>query len=75
MSFDDPAKLKMENIHSEGLPSNKPAMAGITASITHGIMITYFLIWGSMGSAYLQYARNSSGFIPKVMVLQLFSET
>ena len=75
MSFDDPAKLKMEYIHSEGLSSNKPAMAGMTASITHGIMITYFLIWGSMGSVYLQYARNSSGFIPKVMVLQLFSET
>ena len=64
MSFDDPAKLKMENIHSEGLPGNKPAMAGMTASITHGIMITYFLIWGSMGSVYLQYARNSSSSMP-----------
>jgi hypothetical protein len=58
ISFDDPAKLKTENMQSEGLPINKPTIAGMTASIIHGIIITYFLIFGSIGNVYLQYALN-----------------
>ena len=54
ISLDAPAKLNAPNIQRGIIPNNMPINDGITASTTHGIIITYCLILGLTGKVDLQ---------------------